>query len=38
VHLIINNVTRDPEVDRVDDFVISILLITIKIWCLTAVA
>ncbi len=36
VHLIIDNVSRRPKVDGVDDFVVAIVFITIKVWSLTA--
>lgn len=37
MHLIINNVARDSEVDGVDHFIISIILVTVEIWRLAAV-
>lgn len=38
VHLIVDNVACNAEIHRVDYFVIAIVLVTIKIGCLTAVA
>jgi hypothetical protein len=38
VHLIIHNVTCSAEVDGVDYFIIAIILVTVKILCLTAVS
>ena len=37
VHLIINNVACLAEVDRVDDLVIAVFLVTVDIFCLTTV-
>jgi hypothetical protein len=38
VHLVINDVPNLAEIDWVDDLIISILFISIEIFCLTAVA
>jgi hypothetical protein len=37
VHLVVDNVTNLSKVDRVDDFIIPILLVTIKVFSLTTV-
>lgn len=37
VHFVVDNVTRGPEVDRVDDLVVTVVLVTIKILCLSTV-
>jgi hypothetical protein len=38
VHLVVDNVTDLSEIDRVDDFIIPILFIAIKIFGLTSMA
>lgn len=38
VHVIINNVSGCPEIDWVDDLVVSVVLIAIEIFRLTTVA
>jgi hypothetical protein len=38
MHLVIDNVTDLSEIDRVDDFIIPILFVAIKIFGLTSMA
>jgi len=35
VHFVIDNVSYRPKIDGVDDFVVAIVFITIKVWSLT---
>ena len=37
VHLIVDNVTCLAEIDRVDDLVIAVFLVTVEVFCLTTV-
>jgi len=38
VHLVVDNVADLSKINRVDDFIIPVLFIAIKIFCLTSVA
>ena len=38
MHLVIYDVSSLPEVDRVDDFIVAILFISIQILCLASVS
>jgi len=38
MHLVINNVSCLPKVNRIDDFVVAVIFIAIQIWGLAAVA
>jgi hypothetical protein len=38
MHLVIDNVAGDTEVDRVDDLVVTVVLVAVEIGRLTAVA
>jgi hypothetical protein len=35
MHLIVDNVTGLPEIDGVDDFIVSVIFIAVQIGCLT---
>jgi hypothetical protein len=38
VHLVVDNVADLSKINRVDDFIIPVLFIAVKIFCLTSVA
>lgn len=38
VHLVVDNVTSGPEVNRVDNLVVPVLLVTVKVFGLSTMA
>lgn len=38
VHLVVDNVARSPEIDRVDDFVVSVVFVAVEVRRLTTMS